>query len=80
MKDNAKCAGNGCPVRETCDRFVRPAVDGQSWLEPRWRSLPSSLLAYPHSASLTSCMDWEPARVIGTVQPHGGASEEIDGA
>lgn len=35
--DTAKCAGNCCPIRETCDRFVRPAVDRQTWFIPSFR-------------------------------------------
>jgi hypothetical protein len=78
--DIAKCAGNGCPIRESCDRFVRPAVDRQTWLEPRWCSLPSPCWGYPQTYSMTSCMDWEPLPELEPFQPHGGAVEEGDGA
>lgn len=74
MNDNAKCAGNGCPVRETCDRFVRPAVDGQAWGEPTWEP------AWNSSGMVKVCVDWMPVPKKGPVQPHGGAREEGDGA
>lgn len=67
--DIAKCAGNGCPIRETCDRFVRPAVDRQTWLEPTW--LPGIRVG-----GFYACMD----HMEIPVQPHGGAGEEGDGA
>lgn len=67
----AKCAGNSCPIRETCDRFVRPAVDRQTWLEPRWEKV---LVGTPYE--FYACPD----RVEIPVQPHGGAGEEGDGA
>jgi hypothetical protein len=78
--DTAKCAGNGCPIRESCDRFVRPAVDRQEWIEPRWCGLPSGRWGYPHTYSRTSCMDWEPLPELEPIQTHGGAAEEVDGA
>ena len=80
MRDVAKCAGHGCQIREACDRFVRPAVDGQDWLEPRWCALPSPYWGYPRTASLMSCMDWRPLSKLDAVPAHGGASEEGDGA
>jgi len=72
MRDNAKCAGNGCPVRETCDRFVRPAVDGQEWGEPSVLFRRTQGL-WPSRAEMI-CLDHVPL----PVQPHGGASEEGD--
>ena len=36
MRDIAKCMGHGCHLRDGCDRFVRPAVDRQTWVEPEW--------------------------------------------
>lgn len=69
--DTAKCAGNGCPIRESCDRFMRPAVDRQTWLVPTWREFTEH-----EGQRLSRCMDHVPARV----QPHGGAVEEGDGA
>jgi len=80
MKDVAKCAGHECPLRDGCDRFVRPAVDGQDWLEPRRSALPSPGWGYPRTASFMSCMDWEPLPKLDAVPAHGGASEEGDGA
>lgn len=69
--DTAKCAGNSCPIREQCQRFVVPAVDGQEWLVPTWREFTG------HAGQrLSRCMD----RVPLAVQPHGGAIEEVDGA
>ena len=80
MSDVAKCAGTGCKVRDYCDRFVRPVVDGQTWIEPRWCSLPSGRWDYPRTASCMSCMDWKPLPKLDAVPAHGGASEEGDGA
>ena len=86
--DLSKCAGVGCPIRDGCDRFVRPAVDGQRWIEPAWCDLPSPLRGYPEMlCSKRSCLDWEPVDASQVyipgkidVQPHGGAREEGDGA
>ena len=79
--DTAKCAGNGCPIRETCYRFVRPAGDRQVWIEPRWCGLKSPRWGYPQPAcSAMSCMDWEPIPDQQPVDVHGGAAEEGDGA
>jgi hypothetical protein len=78
MKREAKCAGNGCPIRETCDRFVRPAVDRQTWLEPTWQKVMPSWggVFGAKWGGFYACMD----RVEIAVQPHGGAVEEGDGA
>lgn len=75
--DTAKCAGNGCPIRESCDRFVRPAVDRQTWMEPKWEwRVEPKHASYPARWNPCQCVDWLPAMV----QPHGGAREEGDGA
>lgn len=71
MNDNAKCAGVGCSIRESCLRFTRPAVDGQQWVDPRWQ-----YLFNPPFGLLTAerCLDHQPL----PVEPHGGAQEEGD--
>lgn len=77
--DTAKCAGNGCPIRESCDRFVRPAVDRQTWLEPTWAEVPPTtegLLAHLKINRWYVCND----RLAIEVKAHGGAVEEGDGA
>lgn len=73
MRDNAKCAGNGCELRDGCDRFVRPAVDRQEWIEPTWQSVWN----FAGIATFMRCIDMLPI-VNEPVQPHGGASEEGD--
>lgn len=75
MRDNAKCAGNGCDLRDGCDRFVRPAVDRQEWLEPTWRPV----FDFGRCVTFMRCVDMLPI-VADPVEPHGGASEEGDGA
>lgn len=75
----AKCAGDDCPIREQCDRFVRPAVDGQLWIHPAWCYLPSADMDYPETYSKRSCADWQRVKTPAP-QPHGGAAEEGDGA
>lgn len=76
MNDNAKCAGVGCPIREHCLRFTRPAVDGQDWVlglyGPTTTWVGDGLLVEPRM----SCKDHQPL----PVEPHGGAPEEGDGA
>lgn len=71
----AKCAGNGCPIRESCDRFVRPAVDGQAWYVPTFRRV-------DRETAILLCGEWWVCDgfVPATLQPHGGAGEEGDGA
>ena len=71
MRDNAKCAGSGCTLRDSCDRFVRPAVDRQECVEPR------AFFRRSQGARSTSemiCFDY----VSMPVEPHGGAREEGD--
>lgn len=75
IRDNAKCMGNGCNIREACDRFVRPAVDRQEWIEPTWQSVWN----FAGLAEFMRCVDMVPI-VAEPVEPHGGASEEVDGA
>jgi len=70
VTDQAKCAGVGCPIRDGCDRFVRPAVDGQRWIEPVWRIVWGFAMR---------CVDMLPIVAEG-FHPHGGAREEGDGA
>ena len=70
--DTAKCAGVGCPIRDGCDRFVRPAVDGQRWIEPTIIRAWQIGKGDPPSI----CLDRKPI----IVQPHGGAREEVDGS
>lgn len=75
MSDNAKCAGVGCSIRESCLRFTRPAVDGQQWIlglhgfNTAW--VGDGLLVEP---ARMSCRDHQPI----PVEPHGGAQEEGD--
>lgn len=64
MNDNAKCAGVGCPIREHCLRFTRPAVEWNMWILPAW--------TWGRWAG--SCIDHIPL----PVEPHGGAQEEGD--
>ena len=73
--DIAKCAGNGCPIRERCDRFVRPAVDGQAWCVPTLRRVDRET-AIALGGEWWVCDGFVPA----TVRAHGGAVEEGDGA
>lgn len=73
MKDNAKCMGNGCDLRDGCDRFVRPAVDRQEWIEPTWQSVWN----FAGIATFMRCVDIVPI-LPDPVEPHGGASEEGD--
>ena len=70
-RDLAKCEGVGCPIREQCGRFTRPAVDGQQWVQPRWffYDPPDGVRV------LSRCEDHQPL----PVEPHGGAPEEGDG-
>lgn len=75
MRDFAKCAGNGCTLRDGCDRFVRPAVDRQEWLEPTWQSV----WDFGGFATFMRCVDMLPI-LPEPVEPHGGAHEEGDGA
>ena len=87
MKDNAKCAGNRCPVRETCARFVRPPYDQEcitpdfsGWLMLNRRTGQLSLSMWAPTGGEEGrhiCFDYVP---IVAVQPHGGAREEMDGA
>lgn len=72
MRDNAKCAGAGCSIREGCDRFVRPAVDRQEWVEPDWTM--GVVIVDGERFWTARCSNHRPLRV----QPHGGASEEGD--
>ena len=43
MSDIAKCAGNGCTVRDRCYRFISRAAPWQAWagfdihMESRWQ-------------------------------------------
>jgi hypothetical protein len=71
MTDTAKCAGVGCPIRDGCDRFVRPAVDGQRWVEPVWVDY---IADFAGIGRLSRCLNHIPL----PVQPHGGAREEGD--
>ena len=75
MRDNAKCAGNGCNLRDGCDHFVRPAVDRQEWIEPTWQSV----WDFGGFAKFMRCVDMLPI-MPEPVEPHGGAREECDGA
>ena len=75
MRDNAKCAGNGCTLRDGCDRFVRPAIDRQEWIEPTWQSV----WDFAGIATFMRCVDIVPI-LPEPVDPHGGAREEGDGA
>lgn len=69
MRDIAKCVGSGCNLRDGCDRFVRPAVDRQEWVEPTWVTVTNF--------AGRRCVDMLPIR-NEPVDPHGGASEEGD--
>lgn len=69
MSDFSKCAGNGCNIRESCDRFVRPAVDRQTWLEPTIRTVKVT-----DDVWVKVCR----SRVPLPAPPHGGAVEEGD--
>lgn len=71
--DTSKCAGVSCPIRDGCDRFVRPAVDGQRWVTPIWLDYQ---FPFDGLAHLSRCLNHIPL----PVQPHGGAREEGDGA
>lgn len=72
MNDNAKCAGVGCSIRESCLRFTRPAVDNQQWVLPM-----GSYYNQPDgTTTIAKCEDHQPL----PVEPHGGAQEEGDGA
>lgn len=73
MTAPAKCAGVSCPIRETCDRFVRPAVDGQTWIEPSWWPV----FDFAGLAMFMRCLNMAPI-LPDPVQPHGGAPEEGD--
>lgn len=74
--DTAKCAGNGCTLRDYCDRFVRDAVDGQTWVLPEWRSFRIPQRLAGGVAYAAECQNFVKIKV----QPHGGAVEEGDGA
>lgn len=89
MKDVAKCAGHGCPVRDGCDRFVMPEVDWQRWVEPdaRWGYVSKTfkrLILYRTKPPFDRTEDGEQVvftcgdHVPAAMQPHGGASEEGD--
>lgn len=73
--DIAKCTGIHCPMRDRCDRFVRPAVDGDSWYVPSFRRVDRET-AIMLGGEWWVCDGFVPARV----QPHGGAVEEGDEA
>jgi hypothetical protein len=30
-RDTAKCAGEDCPIRKHCKRYLRPAAENQTW-------------------------------------------------
>ena len=39
MSDISKCTGAGCPVHETCYRFVAPcSPHWQSWITPEYEN------------------------------------------
>jgi hypothetical protein len=73
MNDTAKCAGVGCSIRDCCDRFVRPAVDGQRWVEPAWWPARTS----QSRRSRRRCLNMVPI-LPDPIEPHGGAREEGD--
>jgi hypothetical protein len=73
--DIAKCAGNSCPIREQCQRFVAPAAERQAWFVPSWKRVDRET-AIALGGEWWVCDGFVPARV----QPHGGAGEEGDGA
>ena len=73
MKDTDKCTGIGCCLRDKCDRFVRPAVDGQEWMVPTW----VPVWDFGDSDTHMRCLEMVPI-VADPVEPHGGASEEGD--
>ena len=73
MTDNAKCAGVDCDLRDGCNRFVRPAVDGQRWLQPRW----ADVFDFAGIAGFVRCLDMAPI-LPDPIEPHGGAPEEGD--
>ena len=60
----AKCAGEGCPIRETCERFsATPGLDRKTWLKPtwEWRVTPRRR-DYPARWNPCQCMDWKPIK------------------
>lgn len=73
MNDTAKCAGVGCSIRDCCDRFVRPAVDGQRWVEPAWWPA----FDFAGFAMFVRCLNMVPI-LPDPIEPHGGAREEGD--
>lgn len=71
--DLAKCAGHKCTLRDGCDRFVRPAADRQTWVEPEWRHAAVPLWLADDVVQMVHCINHVPIQEREVVDGGDGA-------